>query len=345
MSQNETKPDDSKGEAFPTAIVRQRNSLSSSFSQSTTLVWLVAAACLVVAIFISVRALTPRGTPITVHFAEGYGLQPEDHVRFRGIIVGEVDSIELDESLQGVSVHIHLVDDAAGLARQGAQFWIERPQISLGSVRGLDTIVGGRYVAVLPGPDGAEVQHEFVGTELPPPNLDATRGGLEVMLVAENRFGLERGAPITYRGLHVGQVASVALSSDAHAIEVRGVVENRYSHLVRTNSQFWNNGGMDFKIGLRGVDVDIDTLASLAAGGIGFATPDPAGPPAAPGERFELAEEEVEGWQEWQPLIQMGEAIRDRLENQDENSFLNRLRARFSGKSDTQAEEDESGES
>lgn len=320
-----------EGDPFPTAKVRQRRSVGSWLSQSTLLVWLVAAACLVAAIFISVRALSPQGIPITVHFENGYGLKAEDQVRYRGIVVGQVAAIELDEALQGVNVHIYLQDEAAALARQGSQFWVERPKISLGAIRGLETIVGGRYVAVLPGVAGGAVSSEFIGTEEPPPNLDVTSGGLDVLLIAENRFGLERGAPITYRGLRVGQVGSVALGRNTHSIEVRALIERRYRHLVRTNSRFWNNGGMDFKIGLRGVDVDVDTLSSLAAGGIGFATPDPAGPPAESGHTFELSDEEVDGWQNWRPLLERG---RDATSGPREKpGFLDRVRARFSGPS------------
>ena len=106
MSPNEAQPGAADRDEFPTAAVHQRPGLDSYFSQSTALLWIVAAVCLVAAIVISVRALSPHGVPITVRFAEGYGLQPEDQVRFRGMVVGEVDSIELDESLESVNVHL-----------------------------------------------------------------------------------------------------------------------------------------------------------------------------------------------------------------------------------------------
>jgi paraquat-inducible protein B len=322
---------------FPPAVVRQTNTVAAWLSQSTLLLWIVAVACLGVAIFLSVRSLSPPGEEIVVHFENGYGLKTEDQVRYRGIVVGEVEKVDLDEALHGVNVHIRLSEGAVALARAGAQFWIERPKISLGSIRGLDTIMGGRYVAVLPGPEGSAVQHEFVGTEEPPPSVDVTTGGLALLLTAENRFGLERGAPITYRGFRVGQVVTTELSADALLIEVGVVIDEPYRQLVRTNSRFWNNGGMDFKIGLRGVDVDVDTLSSLAAGGIGFATPQPVGEPVSDGHVFELAAEEVEGWQDWKPLFDMGrEAIRSRWEGSDENpGIIDRIRSRIAGEPET----------
>ena len=39
--------------------------------------------------------------------------------------------------------------------REGSRFWIERPDISIGQIRGLGTLVGGRFVGVVPGPPDA----------------------------------------------------------------------------------------------------------------------------------------------------------------------------------------------
>ncbi len=323
--------DSAKQPEFPEAKISDSGSFVSWLTQSTAPLWVVTAACFCVAIFLAVRSLSPPGEEIIVHFQNGYGLKAEDLVRYRGIVIGEVDAVELDERLKGVNVSLRLTENAAALAREGTQFWIERPKLSLGSVRGLETLIGGRYVAASPGPDAAASQREFVGIEEPPPLVDVGEGGLELLLIAENRFGLERGAPVTYRGFRVGQVVATSLSPNAMSIEVIAIIEQPYRHLVRTNSQFWNNGGMDFKIGLRGVDVDVDTLSSLAAGGIGFATPQPAGEPAPNGKIFELAPEEVEGWQDWQPLMDIGEALRSRMASQDPDKpgIFQRLRARL----------------
>ena len=44
---------------------------------------------------------------------------------------------------------------AAGLAREGSQFWIVEPRVSVGQVTGLDTLLSGSYIQVAPG-SGAE---------------------------------------------------------------------------------------------------------------------------------------------------------------------------------------------
>lgn len=315
---------------FPEARIREASSWRGWLSQSTLPIWLVTAACVVIAACLSYRELSPSGEPIVIQFQNGYGVEPEDHVRYRGIVVGEVDRVQLADTMRGVNVHVRLNEDASSLAREGTQFWVARPEVSLGEIRGLDTLVGGRYVAVLPGPEGSAKQTEFIGLEDSPANVDMTDGGLALTLLAEERWGLERGAPVSYRGMAVGNVLSVSLSENASNVIVRAVVKEPYRHLVRANSQFWSNGGIHANLGLGGFDLDIDTLASLAVGGIAFATPHPSGDPPGDDPTFELLSEEVEGWRDWQPLPDGGET------GERPSGLLNTLRSRFSGERDSQ---------
>ena len=85
---------------------------------------------------------------------------------YRGVEVGAVQSVELDSGLQHVNVMAQLHKPAAGLAREGSQFWIVEPRISVGQVTGLDTLLSGSYIQVAPG-SGAEATR-FVGLANPP---------------------------------------------------------------------------------------------------------------------------------------------------------------------------------
>jgi paraquat-inducible protein B len=63
--------------------------------------------------------------------------------------------------------------------------------------------------------------------------------------------------------------------------------------LVRNGSKFWNVSGVDVKVGLfRGAEINVESLRSLVAGGIAFATPnDPKSTPAKDGMIFRLYDE------------------------------------------------------
>ncbi len=244
----------------------------------------------------------PESVEITIRFREGYGLQVGDPLRHRGIAVGEVTSVDLNHEFTAVAVRVRLVGEAHHLAREGSQFWVERPRLSVAEVRGLDTLVGGRYLAVSPGPDDANTRTEFEGLDLAPAS-EVPVGALEIVLHAPQRWGVDRGVPVTYRGLRVGQVLSVGLSSDGTSLEARAFVESRYRSLVRQNSVFWSASGVDVSVGFSGFQFTADTLSSIAQGGVAFATPAEPGPAANTGQRFLYVKTPQEEWLTWQPRI------------------------------------------
>ncbi len=245
---------------------------------------------------------------ITIRFLQGHGLAAGDPLKHRGIVVGEVTTVELNATLEGVSVRLRLLDSARQLARAGTQFWIERPKVSLTSARGLDTIVGGRYLAVLPGSSDADPQSEFDGLETPAAAEERVEGGLEFVLESPHRHGLEIGAPISYRGLAIGHVIAVGLAPDASVVEARVYVQPSYKNLVRDNSRFWSMSGFDLDVGLTGVRLTAETLATIAAGGVAVATPSNPGKVVATGHRFPLHDKADDNWPTWQPRIALGNA-------------------------------------
>ncbi len=246
---------------------------------------------------------------ITIHFRDGHGLAVGDVLKYRGIVVGEVTRARLAEDLGGLTVQVQLVDGAQRLARAGSQFWIERPRLSLTEVRGLDTVVGGRYLAVSPGPVDAEPLRTFQGLDTAPALVERPEGGLEIVFESPQRSGLEPGAPVKYRGIQVGQVTSVGLSSDAVAVEARAYILPDHRRLVRNNTQFWSISGVQLNMGLSGLRLDVESLATLASGGVALSTPQPPGALVATGHRFTLHAKPEDHWLAWQPRIPLGSAL------------------------------------
>jgi paraquat-inducible protein B len=81
-------------------------------------------------------------------------------------------------------------------------FWIVRPEVGLGNITGLGTVITGSEINVLPG-KGKE-QSEFVGLEKAPVALEEK--GLRIILVTGRLGSLRPGSPIYYRGIEVGAV-------------------------------------------------------------------------------------------------------------------------------------------
>lgn len=243
---------------------------------------------------------------IVVQFRQGRGLQVGDVLKLRGVVVGEVTSIDFDPQLTGLQVTILLSGNAQVLARAGTRFWIEHPQVNVTEVRGLDTLVGGRYIAALPGDQQSAPLTNFVGLESPPSGEFAD-GGLEIIVEAQQLRGLRPGVPVLYRGIEVGRVIFARLSSDAVTVQAHLFIEPNYKQLVRDNSRFWNVGGFDIDIGLSGFQLNAESLSNIALGGIAFATPDEPGARVATGHTFVVQQDPEDAWLQWKPSIPVGD--------------------------------------
>ena len=287
---NVQQPDRQSDAAFPVAQIRSSPAHGETWIHKSSRLWLITLACAVIAIVLVVSSVRTKGTRITVHFRDGQGIQVGDSARFRGIDVGQVASVSLNEQQDGVDVVIAMSPGAAGLARSGTRFWIERPTISVSEIRGLDTLLSGRFIGVAPGAQGASKAIEFDGLDEAPAG-ELPEGGLEIVLEAKTRGGLRRGAPILHRGLPVGYIISVALAPDASSVEARAFVSPSYRKLVRENSIFWNASGVDLSVGLGGIKLSVDTLSTIVLGGVSMATPEPAGKHASEGDHFDVEED------------------------------------------------------
>ncbi|GIW99913.1 MAG: hypothetical protein KatS3mg111_3246 [Pirellulaceae bacterium] len=246
-------------------------------------------------------------TEIRIRFPAGEGIEIGDPVRYRGIAVGEVTEVQLDAAAQHVLVDVRLFGAARNLARTGTQFWIERPRLDLTEIRGLETLVAGRFIALEPASADSAPQMEFVGLPSPPP-LPRSEGSLELELDAPRRFGLVRGAPVRYREVEVGRVANVRIADDAASVKIFVVIDPKYAVLVRHNSKWWAVSGVQVDAGLQGVHIAIDSLSAWIRGGIAFATPPNPGKRVLPGHRFVLEPAPLAEWLDWKPRIDLSRA-------------------------------------
>ncbi len=266
------------------------------------LIWLIPVAALGVLIWLGWSAWSSRGVSIEIAFTEGYGLEPGDAVRYRGINVGVVEELLLDGD--GISVHARIQPWARQLLHEGAIFWVVRPEVSLHRIAGLETLVGARYVAVASaGIEGAHPTAKFVGRETPPFDLTFGPGARRLVLSTDRRGGLSVGAPVMYRQTEIGVVTGLALSLDATHVEVHVTIDSNYVSLVRDNSRFWNAGGFDLNLGLKGFSARVDSFETFVAGGVALATPDQPGAEVSDGCRFDLMDAPEKEWLEWRPAI------------------------------------------
>ncbi|MFR0691299.1 MlaD family protein [Enterobacterales bacterium AE_CKDN230030158-1A_HGKHYDSX7] len=260
------------------------------------------------ALFDSEESAHAKGEMIELRADTADGLKEGTVLRYKGLEVGRVEQVELSKDLQTVQLKARLTRAADRIARQGTRFWVVGPQVGLGGVANLGTIVSGQYIEVLPADKPGKAQETFtlLGGE---PNRLLDGDGLRLTLSAARRGSLKPGVPVTYREVQVGKVTSFELGETGDRVLVHILIEPRYAPLVRTGSRFWNTSGFGVDAGLfKGVKVRTESMETILAGGVAFATPnnDEMGSPAKPGQTFALFDEYDEKWLDWAPKIPLG---------------------------------------
>jgi paraquat-inducible protein B len=265
------------------------------------LVWIVPLIAVLVSGYILYRDFSGKGPLLNVSFADGSGIVAErTQVLYRGVVVGEVEAVELEDDMESVAIEIRLAKSAASLAREGSRIWIVRPEITASGVSGLATLVTGAYIEIDPG-DGPPTSN-FTGLDSAPRR---DTNGRIFTLYAEKTGSIHKGVPVEFRGIVIGEVNSVSLAPDTTEVLVEIEVDSRYLPLVREGTVFWDAGGVNMKVGLLGAKIRTGSLSDVITGSISLAnSPESAESPAAPGgHRFPLHSEPRDQWLQWNPPI------------------------------------------
>lgn len=273
-------------------------------------IWIVPMVAALVSIYLVYQRVRDSGPAITIKFKDGSGLRTGvTPVKYRGVAIGQIDGVELSRDHQFVLATAHLHRADSEVANEGARFWIVRPQVGLGNITGLSTVLTGPEVHMLPGTGKART--EFVGLENPP--TDSDHQGLDITLHGTRLGPLKASSPVFYRGIVVGTVGAVRLGADATGVDLDVHIPKAFVPLIRTDTKFWKLGSVDISGGIfRGIKFRIDSLSTLVTGGIELAVPSAeSGRAAVNGTGFVLYDAPAKEWLAWSPRIVIGKRQSD----------------------------------
>lgn len=265
----------------PEAAIQARRTLS--------IVWLVPIAALGIAGWLVYKAITEKGPVVTILFSSAEGLEAgQTKVKYKDVEVGSVDSIRFGEKLSHVVVTVSLDKEMRPYLTDGARFWVVRARVNLSQVSGLGTLLSGSYIAMEPGTPGAE-QSSFEGLETPPA-VTMDTPGTQYVLHSEGLGSLEVGSPIYFRQVRVGEVTGYRLEAGRDEVSIDVFISAPHDQRVRTNSRFWNAGGIDIILDTGGFRLYTESVVTLLVGGIAFENPLNLGTAdaAAAGSEFRL---------------------------------------------------------
>ncbi|XXD09161.1 MlaD family protein [Klebsiella sp. R445] len=233
--------------------------------------WLLPVIALMIASWLIWTSYNDRGTTITIDFQSANGIVPgRTPIRYQGVEVGTVENISLSKDLSKIEVSASVKGDMKGALRQDTQFWLVTPKASLAGVSGLDALVGGNYIGMMPGK--GEAQDHFVALDTQP-KYRISNGELMIHLQAPDLGSLTSGSLVYFRKIPVGRVYDFALNANNQGVNIDVLIERRFTNLVKKDSRFWNVSGIKADVGLSGAKVQLESLSAMVNGAIAFDSP------------------------------------------------------------------------
>jgi paraquat-inducible protein B len=242
--------------------------------QGVSIIWFIPLIALIFGGWLGIKALSEQGVFITIEFESGAGIVPKKtEIRYKGLVTGIVNKVVPSDDLKSVIAEVEMTQSFASYLTENTQFWLVSADISLQGVSGLDTLLSGSYINIIPDTDKkAESEDHFIALD-EPPQLDMTTPGLHLTLTTNVLGSISENSPITFKQIPIGYVTGYQYIEDNQFININIFIEKEYAHLVKENSLFWNTSGVQVTASITsGVKVNTDSLASIIGGGIAVDT-------------------------------------------------------------------------
>ena len=236
-----------------------------------TSIWIVPFLALIIAAWLAYQYFAQRGLEIRIVFSNNEGLQAgQSQIKYRNVPVGKITKIELQEEGDGIVVVARMDKTVTPFLNDSTQFWIVKPEVSIGGVSGLDTLFSGTYINMHAKKALSSQQDTFIGQAHA--YRDDSRGSYFVLNTPQGSNTVTVGTPVYLKNIKVGQVEYIVLSLDNSSVDVIVYIDNLYTPYLRVDSHFWVRSTVDASVNNGHVDFSIAPLTDLIQGAIEFSS-------------------------------------------------------------------------
>lgn len=235
-------------------------------------IWLVPLIAVLIAGWLIVKSVRDEGPEVSISLISAKGMEAgKTRLKYRDVVIGVVERIEIPEDNRGVNVIVSVQRDAEKYMTDTARFWVVAPAIGLQGISGLETLLSGSYLEIDPGKGGDSLR-DFVGLDTAPV-ITSTTAGKEFLLRADRLGNAQRGTPIIYKGIVVGKLLGHKLAEDNASVEMFAFIEAPYDALIHEGTRFWDAGGVNVTLSTAGIEMGADSFQALLSGAVEFETP------------------------------------------------------------------------
>ncbi len=205
---------------------------------------------------------------LTLLTKEIQGISENMRLLYKDKLIGSVHQI--NKTTTHLQLNIGIYEEFADILRENTHFWLVNPEISLAGLSDLQALLGGSYILVDAG-DGAKTTTFNLSPQ--PVAKHPSAAGLQLSLSTTESHGVLPGSLITYKGLSVGQVDTVALNPSGQEVNFTVTISDEFAHLVNHYTRFYQTSGVSIQGNITNFAVQTDSLDSVLKGGLSFYTP------------------------------------------------------------------------
>jgi len=241
---------------------------SSKFKFITS-IWIVPIIAIVIALWLAFQYYSELGPKIEINFEKSEGLKAgQSQIKFRDVLIGKVEKVMLNDGGEGVKVIARIHKEATIYLNDHAQFWIVKPEVGIGGVSGLDTILTGTYIKMMSQKKKMK-KRKFIGLEQPYRLLDK---GDYYHLNASSSHNLKKGTPVFFKDMKAGYVAYVNIALDGKSVDVIIFIDKSYTHYIHADSKFWVQSSLSIDYLNGQLNFNMAPLSNIVRGGIEFSS-------------------------------------------------------------------------
>jgi paraquat-inducible protein B len=250
---------------------------------------------------------------IDLTFKVAHELNSSAAIRYNGIQIGSILSMELDDDMMTIHAKASIHKKLEHLLRRDTYFWSVNAKFNADGISNLGTLLKGAHLELIPGE--GPLAKAFTVHDARPANI-TVNSGLNLVLETDRLGSLGYNKPIYYRQVRVGHTTGYELSATGQKVLVYVNIHKEYVKLIRKNTRFWNTSGLRIKGGLMTqMKISTESLAAIIGGGISFSTPnkEKMGGTVDNGQHYILHNDPEDEWFTWSPILEIGD-IPDRLQ-------------------------------
>ncbi|WMC12115.1 intermembrane transport protein PqiB [Oceanimonas pelagia] len=241
--------------------------------RSLSPIWIVPLVAVLIGAWMIYDNLSKLGPSITLVMDNAEGIEAgKTLIKTRNVEVGRVERVRLSDDLQHALITARMSPQAENMLNDETRFWVVKPRIGREGISGLNTVLSGAYIQLLPG-SSEQPKRRFQVLEQPPV-APPDAPGLRINLISQVGTAVSTGDPVSYQGYTVGRVEHSEFDPEKREMQLRLYIQSPYDVLVTTTTRFWASSGIDMRLDSQGFRVNVGSLESLVGGGVTFGVPE-----------------------------------------------------------------------